>query len=622
MEFASMGLPGPDELARTKRVRARRTRPILLTVLASFALPSTAFAINGIPDRQAGIRNLRQSLNKLWATRVTFQANGRPFVGFASHASVDDGTPIWGDEAGSSTDSPIWDFQGGQGTVGPLIAFLRAYQLTGDVAQLRRAEQLGETLLYVQDQLGGGWFYDGAIIDGQYRNVGIWGSWGSRRHPEADLQGWFTLDDGVSQSAALALLRLYQATGDARWLAGAERFAAKLHALQDINVGGQYPYRTGGLPQALPFEKALVTGYQQNNDARNPDRPYQIHKTLNDNTLTDAMIVLMELARETGKLEYFQDVRLHVDFLLNRYDETGRRGWAQQYHYLTNQPCWGRHMEPPSFVTCENRVVDALLQWRAREGDVARRARIESAIVSYLSWLNFDVPKPPDQPNVHWRYYSHEPGPSVPVFAANYNRMVGAEYESAAAGGQPYRARWDLTWYDRLTSMGAHGIDFNRAANYLRSTHDAPLGINTAVWSPTAQLPDAAYYVDINVNGRSRRCLMTWGTVNRTDYLINQIETMGGAVVDSDGDGFSDEQEAVHGTDPLDSDSFPLTKGDVNCDGVVSLGDISPFVLILQSPEEFESSYSDCDWHNADIDGNGVVNVGDIGPFIGVLISD
>ncbi|MEW6197181.1 MAG: M1 family aminopeptidase [Planctomycetota bacterium] len=63
--------------------------------------------------------------------------------------------------------------------------------------------------------------------------------------------------------------------------------------------------------------------------------------------------------------------------------------------------------------------------------------------------------------------------------------------------------------------------------------------------------------------------------------------------------------------------------GDLNCDGVVSFGDINPFVLALSNWEIWKLTYPDCPEQNADIDGDGKYGgangFGDINPFVRLL---
>jgi hypothetical protein len=61
--------------------------------------------------------------------------------------------------------------------------------------------------------------------------------------------------------------------------------------------------------------------------------------------------------------------------------------------------------------------------------------------------------------------------------------------------------------------------------------------------------------------------------------------------------------------------------GDMNCDGVVSVSDIGPFVLAVTDPIGYEIAFPDCDILNADINGSGDVTVGDIGGFVALLAS-
>ncbi len=63
----------------------------------------------------------------------------------------------------------------------------------------------------------------------------------------------------------------------------------------------------------------------------------------------------------------------------------------------------------------------------------------------------------------------------------------------------------------------------------------------------------------------------------------------------------------------------PILVGDANCDGIVSVGDISPFVLALTDPTGYVTLYPDCDLLSADTNADGVVSVGDIAGFVSLL---
>lgn len=63
----------------------------------------------------------------------------------------------------------------------------------------------------------------------------------------------------------------------------------------------------------------------------------------------------------------------------------------------------------------------------------------------------------------------------------------------------------------------------------------------------------------------------------------------------------------------------PGLPGDMNCDGIVSISDIGPFVLALTDPAAYAAQFPDCDINNADLNGDQLVSVGDIGLFVALL---
>lgn len=76
---------------------------------------------------------------------------------------------------------------------------------------------------------------------------------------------------------------------------------------------------------------------------------------------------------------------------------------------------------------------------------------------------------------------------------------------------------------------------------------------------------------------------------------------------DSDMDGLGDACDLVQ----LD--------GDMNCDGVITVGDISGFVLALTDPTGYAAAYPGCQIANADINDDGTISVGDIGAFVSLV---
>ena len=71
----------------------------------------------------------------------------------------------------------------------------------------------------------------------------------------------------------------------------------------------------------------------------------------------------------------------------------------------------------------------------------------------------------------------------------------------------------------------------------------------------------------------------------------------------------------------IGADEYNSHIGDLDCDGVVDIHDINPFVLALSNPEGYATMYSSCDILNADINLDGSVDIYDINPFVALLAS-
>jgi predicted outer membrane repeat protein len=69
----------------------------------------------------------------------------------------------------------------------------------------------------------------------------------------------------------------------------------------------------------------------------------------------------------------------------------------------------------------------------------------------------------------------------------------------------------------------------------------------------------------------------------------------------------------------LDDRFFPVTPGDMNCDGAVDFNDISPFVNALTSTAGYANDNPHCHWRNGDMDGDGDVDYLDIDPFVQMM---
>ncbi|GEM_PF-1760313 len=87
----------------------------------------------------------------------------------------------------------------------------------------------------------------------------------------------------------------------------------------------------------------------------------------------------------------------------------------------------------------------------------------------------------------------------------------------------------------------------------------------------------------------------------------DECDIAGGESLDTDNDGVPDECAAA------------ALLGDLNCDGVVNVFDIDPFVLALTDSSAYQATFPGCSIMNADANGDGSVNVFDIDPFVALL---
>ncbi|MGE0482338.1 MAG: sorbosone dehydrogenase family protein [Phycisphaerae bacterium] len=87
--------------------------------------------------------------------------------------------------------------------------------------------------------------------------------------------------------------------------------------------------------------------------------------------------------------------------------------------------------------------------------------------------------------------------------------------------------------------------------------------------------------------------------------LDDKCDVAAGISRDDDGDGAPDECPG---------------RGDLNCDGVINVFDIDPFVLALADPPGYAAAFPGCMRHNADLDLDGLVANFDIDSFVERLL--
>lgn len=105
-----------------------------------------------------------------------------------------------------------------------------------------------------------------------------------------------------------------------------------------------------------------------------------------------------------------------------------------------------------------------------------------------------------------------------------------------------------------------------------------------------------------------------FGQVSFTDV------TLGTALVEIPGFGMQTVQiRNVRFAGNVTVDPVFFLTGDMNCDGLVSVADIGPFVLGLTDPTGYAAQFPACDALNGDTNNDGLVSVSDIGGFVALL---
>jgi len=230
------------------------------------------------------------------------------------------------------------------------LAFLDAYRLTGDRFFLGGARAAAHAL--VRGQLcSGGWDY---LIEFdpekrkayQYRADG---------QCAGDLKGVTNLDDNVTQGAARVLLRVDRALDfEDQAIHEAARFALdKLVEAQYPNGAWPQRFRRPPDPARYPVKRA---SYPAAWPREWPGPAYQDHYTLNDNTLADAIDLMLEAARVYGEPRYQAAAERGGDFLLLAQMPDAQPAWAQQYDAAMH-PAWARVFEPPAVTGGESQGV-------------------------------------------------------------------------------------------------------------------------------------------------------------------------------------------------------------------------------------------------------------------------
>jgi PelA/Pel-15E family pectate lyase len=237
------------------------------------------------------------------------------------------------------------------------MAYLAAYRSCGDEILLQAARETAGALVRGQ-LLSGGWD-DRIEFDPQERSkyayrVDLVGTSdaGKRRNST-------TFDDDKSQSVIRFLMQLDKELE----LADAPIHEAATVALEAV-IGSQYA--NGAWPQRFSETPAAATAPSSDAIARAslpetwsrsfPDTKYSGFYTLNDNTMSDLILTLLDAWETYGDQRYRESAERGGEFFLRAQLPEPQPGWAQQYDQQMH-PVWARKFEPPAISGSESQGV-------------------------------------------------------------------------------------------------------------------------------------------------------------------------------------------------------------------------------------------------------------------------
>ncbi|QDV51670.1 pectate lyase [Gimesia fumaroli] len=333
---------------------------VLLISVAGFVAERSLFAADAALKSNV-IRSMRKA-SQFYRDKLAL--NG----GYVYYYSLDL-QQRWGE--GKASPDQIWVQPPGTPTVG--MAYLRAYQATGDQFYLDAATDAALALVYGQLK-SGGWtnsvdFNPRSKLTAEYRN-------GKGRGKNNS-----TLDDGITQSAILLLIRVDQA----HEFHNQPIHQAAMIALNAL-LAAQYPVGafpqvwTGPVPQ-IPPKKANFPEYDWRTEGR--IKNYWDYYTLNDGLAGYVSTALMEAYQIYEDDRYRQAVLKLGDFLIEAQLPAPQTAWAQQYNFEM-QPIWARKFEPPAVTGGETQdVIQTLMNIYHFSGDRKYLKPIPSAL-TYL----------------------------------------------------------------------------------------------------------------------------------------------------------------------------------------------------------------------------------------------
>jgi PelA/Pel-15E family pectate lyase len=180
-----------------------------------------------------------------------------------------------------------------------------------------------------------------------------------------DKRGVTNLDDNVTQGATRVLMRIDKALG----FADTDIHEAALFALDKLAAAqypiGAWPQRFRKPPDAAQFPVRKAS-YPEAWSKKWPGPDYQSHYTFNDNSIADAIDMMLEASRIYNEPRYRASAEKGGQFILLAQMPDPQPAWAQQYD-RDMRPAWARVFEPPSVTGGESQGIMRVLMTLYRE---------------------------------------------------------------------------------------------------------------------------------------------------------------------------------------------------------------------------------------------------------------
>ena len=330
----------------------------------------------------------------------------------------------------------------------PLVgmAYLDAHEAVKDPYYLEAARDVALTLVRGQ-YCTGGWDYYIEFDPAKRAQFPYRANGNCASGAASQGQRPTTLDDNVTQAAVRLLMRTDRALG---FKDSAIHEAARFSL--DSLVRAQYPngawpqrYAQFPEPSSFPVKRA---SYPESWPRTWPGSSYQSHYTFNDNSIVDAIDVMLEAARIYDDPRYLKAAEQGGGFILLAQMPEPQPGWAQQYD-ADMHPAWARRFEPPSITGGEARsVMRALLLLYRETGNRTYLEPLPRALAYYRRSLLPVTDKPseararacPERTPCAARFY--ELKTNRPLYITKGTRVTALDQGAAIVDG------YDLSYSD------------------------------------------------------------------------------------------------------------------------------------------------------------------------------